>query len=645
MAKILRWTGFGLLALLILALISAGVLAFLILRLDMRAEIEKAVESATGRELTISGPVGLSFYPVLGLSAHDVALANVEGGEAASFATMDEIDLGVEIRPLFDREVVVRSLVLHSPRIALEVDEQGRPNWELAPDEPPPPSVETGPPAQGVAGELPAAPPEEDETAFSLRDVRIRDGALTYRDARADGVGWAVTEADFDTALSSLDAPMEARGEAVYAGQQLKLNIEFGRPRDLMEGKTTPLEFEVESDILNASFEGETRMASGAIRGQVQASGPDLRALSALFGAPIEGNARFGAFTVSGMVEIREDSFAFSDAAFSMDRLAGRGDFVLSERNDKPYVSGRLELADCDLNPYLLLEQPGQAEGGEIVAAPASSNQAPAIAQGVDISEAPEETPFDFSGLKAVDADLELTTHRVLVQRLQIESGMLNLVVNDGYLAATLHRVSLYGGSARGRFELDAREQSARVAEQFTATGLDAQRFLVDAVNLPNIEGTAELSLSLSTHGLSQSDFMANADGRIHIEVVSGALRGVDLGGVSRTIRNALNDTLIREDARTPFHGFSATFDVSEGVLASDSLSFNTPDLTIRGLGVIDLPQRRMDMRLAPRSPQGGIVIPFSVRGPFEQFEYASDIRDRDKREIEAMVRAVRARR
>jgi AsmA protein len=226
---------------------------------------------------------------------------------------------------------------------------------------------------------------------------------------------------------------------------------------------------------------------------------------------------------------------------------------------------------------------------------------------------------------------------------MRVDSSRLNLVLNDGYLAATLHNVALYGGTGRGRIEIDARAPAVRISPDLAFDGLDARSFLTDAVNFSNIEGRAELSIRLDVSGRTQSEMIASADGRTHLEVVSGTLHGVDLGGVATTIRNALRGELIAPEARTPFHGFSATFSVADGVLASDNLSFNTPDLRIPGIGVIDLPQRRLDVRLAPRSPQGGVVIPFSIRGPWGQFEYAGDLSDRAQRDILARVREVQA--
>ena len=47
-----------------LLIMGAGLLTYLVLRLDVRGEIERNVEAATGRDLTINGAVGVSYWPV-----------------------------------------------------------------------------------------------------------------------------------------------------------------------------------------------------------------------------------------------------------------------------------------------------------------------------------------------------------------------------------------------------------------------------------------------------------------------------------------------------------------------------------------------------------------------------------------------------
>lgn len=633
----LRWTlliGGGLLA---AALIGAGVLTWLVLRLDVRAEVERAVEAGTGRDATIAGAVGVSYWPVLGLRAHDVTLANVEGGRAPAFLAAEEIDIGVEIRPLFDRRVVVRRLVIQRPQISLEVDQQGRPNWVLQARAP-----------EGAPAPTPSEPPVNVQRT-RLREVRIANGEVSFFDARR-GSGWVVGDVDVRTALEDMDEPMRVSGRLRYADQPVELDVTIGRPGAAARGQLTPITLSIESELLDVAFQGQTIAGSGEIAGNVRASGPSLRQLATWVGAPLQGGVGLEAFAVAGRLEVGQGAYAFSNAGFAIDLVRGRGDFVLSEREGKPYLSGRLEVFDFDFNPYLTGEAASASQEEVAAAAEAPAEIALAEAEpsadaprAVDVRAAPSETPIDFSGLRAFNADLELTTHAVQVQRTQIDSAHANLVLNDGYLAATLHEISLYGGSGRGRFELDTREPEARIVQDMSFDGVDAQRFLTDAVNYSNIEGRAELSLNIRTVGRTQSEFLAALDGRAHVEVVRGTLHGVDLGGVSTTIRNALRGELIAPEARTPFLGFSSTFAISNGVLATDDLSFNTEDLRIPGIGLIDVPNRRLDMRLSPRSPRGGVAVPFSVRGPFGQFEYASDMRDRAQQEILGRVRAVEA--
>jgi len=449
---------------------------------------------------------------------------------------------------------------------------------------------------------------------------------------------------------------MRVEGAFVFNEKRVEVDASVARPGAAIRGELTQITLNLESELLTAEFNGQTIATSGELAGTVRASGPSLRQFSTWSGTPLQNAVGFEQFAVTGRLTVGGGGYSFSNAGFSVDQVRGRGDFVLSEVNSRPYLSGRLELFDFDLNPYLSGQAPPPApvEQAEVAAAmPEAGEAAPqataeiatveAAPRAVDVRSEASETPINFAGLKAFDADLELVTHAVLFQHMRIDSARLNMVLNNGYMAATVHNLTLYGGSGRGRFEIDAREPATRIFQDLAFTNLDARPFLTDAINFSNIEGRSELNLNLTVSGRTQSEMIASAHGYAHLEVVSGVLHGVDLGGVASTIRNALRGELIAPEARTPFHGFSSTFSIADGVLASDNLSFNTPDLRIPGIILIDLPNRRLDARLAPRSPRGGVVVPFSARGPFGQFTYAHDLSDRAQREIQPRVDQVQA--
>jgi AsmA protein len=509
-------------------------------------------------------------------------------------------------------------------------------------------------PRRGPPSERPPAPGAQ-VSRTSLREVRTVDGEVSFFDARR-GAGWIVGDTDIRTALTDLEAPMRLEGSFIYNERVVEIDARIARPGAAVRGELTRLALNLQSELIDAVFQGQTIATSGELAGTVRASGPSLREFSSWTGAPLQIASGFEQFAVTGRVTVGGGAYAFSNAGFSIDQVRGRGDFVLSELRGRPYLSGRLELFDFDFNPYLSGRAPPptpveQAEtaaampdAGETASQPSAEiATVEAAPRAVDVRARASERPIDFAGLRAMNADLELVTHAVLFQHMRIDSGRLNLVLNDGFMAATVHNLSLYGGSGRGRFEIDARAPATRIFQDLAFTGLDARRFLTDAFNFSNIEGRSELSFNLRVEGRTQSEMIASADGSAHLEVVSGTLHGVDLGGVATTIRNALRGELIAPEARTPFQGFSGTFAVADGVLASDNLSFNTTDLRIPGLVLIDLPNRRLDARLAPRSPRGGIVVPFSARGPFGQFSYAHDISGRALRDLQPRVDQVQA--
>jgi AsmA protein len=619
------------------AALGLGALVYLVSRIDAAAEIERVVEQATGRDLTISGKAGLSLWPIIGIEAEDAALANVEGGRAPALMAADEINIGMEIMPLFRRQVVVRELVLEHPRIALEVDAQGRPNWLLQRR----PTLTQGPQAPAGSSSIDLTP-----RTFSLRSVRISDGEFSYYDGRR-GAGWVFGDADLTTAFEGPEQPVRVAGAIRYNDRPVELLIELAKPGAALRGELTQFSLQMHGELLNLSFAGQTVAASGEMAGNVRAEGPNLRALTAWVGVPIQGGAGLQRFAVDGRLALGGGAYDFSNASFTLDAISGRGDFILSESRGKPYLSGRLELFDLDLNPYLAGAAPPapvQTPTSEAPAAPTPPAPAAEAPRAIDVqSRTLGQTPIDFSGLRAINADLELTTHALTFQHIQLDSSRMGVVLHDGYMAATLHTAALYGGYASGRLEFDARTPRVRLVQDISLSGVDTQRFLTDAVNFSNIAGRGDLAYTIETQGLTQRELIESARGRAHIEVVSGTLRGVDLGGVASTIRTALRGELIAPEAQTPFQGMSGTFAIAGGALASDSLSFNTPQLRIPGIGVIDLVRSRIDMRMAPRSPRGGIVVPFAARGPLGQVAYTSDIRDRALREIQARVNEVEA--
>src|SRR5262249_31713948 len=151
------------------------------------------------------------------------------------------------------------------------------------------------------------------------------------------------------TAIPSLDAPVRVAGDLTYNAQKVGLDVQISSLRAAMAGTPTALKAKVESELLNADFDGQMAGGAGQNTGVLRASGPNLRQLPAWWGTPIVGGVGFEQFAVSGRITVNGPVTAFSNAGFSLAHIRGRGDFDLSSRHNKPYISGRLQLFDLDL--------------------------------------------------------------------------------------------------------------------------------------------------------------------------------------------------------------------------------------------------------------------------------------------------------
>ncbi|HUN39083.1 MAG TPA: AsmA family protein [Acetobacteraceae bacterium] len=277
--RAVRYGLLGVAALLVLIL-AAG--AVFLARFDpnsLKPRIEAAVEQATGRALTLKGPIHLtwSLSPTVALT--DVALANPPGFSQPQMATLQSLDVQLAVLPLLHNRIEITRLVLQHPTILLETDAQGRSNWVFTPQ----PRTSAGvPPA---AATKPQAKPGEGDR-ISVTALRIDDGTLSMRD---DRTGRAMTLAvqHMTATATAADVPLNLAMNASYNGTPFTLAGDVGSLLRLQDpNATTPWPVK-----LTLAAAGATASADGSFTKPLQGRGytlsvtaaiPDLTALAPL---------------------------------------------------------------------------------------------------------------------------------------------------------------------------------------------------------------------------------------------------------------------------------------------------------------------------------------------------------------------------
>jgi uncharacterized protein involved in outer membrane biogenesis len=119
--------GFG--ALIVALLIGVAYLSTLISPAKLTQMLVLEVREATGRELSIAGPVRLGFFPRIAVSAEQVSLSNAAWAKKPQMASLEKVALEISLLPLLSGRIEVSSIQLAGLTLNLETNAKGEGNW------------------------------------------------------------------------------------------------------------------------------------------------------------------------------------------------------------------------------------------------------------------------------------------------------------------------------------------------------------------------------------------------------------------------------------------------------------------------------------------------------------------------------------
>lgn len=595
MRRILPIAGIVLGALILLVL----ALPFLVPMDAYKGRIEDAAFDQTGRRLSIGGGLRLSFYPVLGLKAHDVALANVPGGKADALAKIDALNVGVRVWPLLSGKVEVSTLVLEKPQIHLEVDRNGGTNW-----------IFKSPKEKNVAEEKDAS----DKSGARLDGISITDGAISYFNART-GKTRELSDIDATIDVTDLKSPVSLHAEFTLNNERLTLDGTVQSPEALRADSGSAVKLSIGGDALTAAFDG-TLTAKGDAEGALNLKTQSLKRVMAMTGSKSSAGG-FGTLALSATLKARESLVELNGLKASLDGTSARGNLAIDTAGKIPSLKGTLAMGDLDLNRFT---GGGKRDAAKPEAAPRSAGWS--------------TKPIDLSALELINADLTLDVARLEVQSLKVGKSRVHATINNGVLVADLDPITLYGGSGKARLSASA---GGKFANNLSFNNLQVKPFLTDALGVSRIEGIGTVTLDVTSVGKSPQAIMRALGGKGTITFRNGRIHGVDLGGVAKSIRTVLNPGTTSEDATTDFTEMGGTFTIANGVLTNKDFHLASPFLRLSGAGTIDIGQRTINYVVSPKAVvsatgQGasddarGLGIPFHITGSWDKLHYSPDL-------------------
>ena len=161
----------------VLVLIAASIALWLIVNPnDYKGRIEAAVQSSTGRSLSLTGNIHLAIFPSPALELGPATLGNPPGFDSSQpFASLQRVSLHVHVLPLLHHQLDVGRIEIDGLDLRLLKNAQGQGNWAM-------PAGKTPPPAQQAGAQ------SSQMTLGGIEAVVVKNSRFSYQDMVADQV-------------------------------------------------------------------------------------------------------------------------------------------------------------------------------------------------------------------------------------------------------------------------------------------------------------------------------------------------------------------------------------------------------------------------------------------------------------------------
>ncbi|MET0292305.1 MAG: AsmA family protein [Steroidobacteraceae bacterium] len=117
-----------------LAVLAVAALVIAALAIDpnrLKPRLQQAFTERTGRSLELQGDLAWRFFPWIVIRSGGGSVGNPPGFEGSGFASWRTLRLGVQLLPLFDRQIIVDRIEIDGLKLDLRRAASGAVNWQL----------------------------------------------------------------------------------------------------------------------------------------------------------------------------------------------------------------------------------------------------------------------------------------------------------------------------------------------------------------------------------------------------------------------------------------------------------------------------------------------------------------------------------
>jgi len=193
--------------------------------------LRAALEHATGRSVTISGPLQVTLRPLPSITVSQVTIANPDWAKSPKMVSIQRLTVRPSLRRLLLGKVLLHRINIEGVQLWLENGPDGQPSWLLS-----------------RGGSSPVGVPEI--RVDSLRASKLR---ASYFDAK-DGITRSLSLQQLDASAGNSDQPIKISVQGEVMQLPLAISGQIGSPDQVQGGR--PFSFSLQGSL------GQTRLTT-----------------------------------------------------------------------------------------------------------------------------------------------------------------------------------------------------------------------------------------------------------------------------------------------------------------------------------------------------------------------------------------------
>jgi AsmA protein len=575
-------TGFKRLAILVGVVIVAGIAALsagsvLVSPDSARDAVKAQIRAVTGLDPVMRGPVEVSLFPSGTVSLVDVALGEA-GGRTPPLAA-DRLVAHLRFLPLLLGRIEIGDIALDHPRIALDIDADGRSNWS--------------PLLAALANALKPV-----DRIASFTEIRIDHGAIAIGDA-GRGTVESLSDVDLSLAWPSISRSFGATGRFTWRGEPIETSVVISDFLAALVGDSSGLKVRLSGAPLRLAFEGTiSSQPSLKADGTLAAEAASLRdALRWTGDTPVPGGG-FGRFALKGQARVVGRAISLSGVNVELDGNAAEGVLTYAANGQRTW-QGTLDAGALDLTPYVSTVRVMTANSREW-----------------------DRGPLALDGLTGFEIDLRLSAGKVTIGHARLGRTAVAASLRGGRLLVTVGEAQAYGGVIRGSLALAKAEGGAEVKSEMQFADVDLDACLGELFGLRRIEGKGNLSFAIEGAGDSVMALTRSLSGTVNLAAEHGALAGINVEQVLRRLERRPLSPGDYRSGRTPFDKLTVALKVANGAVNVADATVDGAAVRIAMAGSASIPSRELDLKGTAALLNGpnevAFELPFVVNGPWD---------------------------